>query len=95
MCDDIASHLREKGVKATGYHRGIRAGILEKTMKGWIGGAGVREADRVDVVCATSGFSPSPSSLGLLADFTIWCSFAVAFGMVSRTSTAREDEDEN
>jgi len=54
MCDDIASHLREKGVKAAGYHRGIRAGILEKTMKGWIGGAGVREADRVDVVCATS-----------------------------------------
>ncbi|KAL7409715.1 P-loop containing nucleoside triphosphate hydrolase protein [Mrakia frigida] len=56
MCDDIASHLRDKGVKAAGYHRGIRPGILEKTMKGWIGGAGGREADRVDVVCATIAF---------------------------------------
>ena len=65
MCDTIAEHLKEKGIRAEPYHRGIRPGVLEKTMRGWVNGEGVTKADRVDVVCATSTSpgSPLPASI--------------------------------
>lgn len=55
-CDALAETLREVGVKAEAYHRGLSQRVLERTMKGWVGRKEVDsgEVERVDVVCATS-----------------------------------------
>lgn len=43
-------------MRAKPYHRGLAPGILEKTMKGWVGEEEKLEdgIERVDVVVATS-----------------------------------------
>ncbi|CDZ98068.1 ATP-dependent DNA helicase [Phaffia rhodozyma] len=38
-CDFIAEQLRNKGVRAKSYHKGLSASVLRDHMKGWVGGS--------------------------------------------------------
>ncbi|KDQ62727.1 hypothetical protein JAAARDRAFT_66384 [Jaapia argillacea MUCL 33604] len=53
-CDDLSAFLRGKGLNSRPYHKGIKSGTLDKTLKDWEQGG---DGDGgVDVVCSTIAF---------------------------------------
>ncbi|KAH8114509.1 ATP-dependent DNA helicase [Phellopilus nigrolimitatus] len=53
-CDELSQYLRNNGIQARPYHRGLKPNVLDKTLKEWQqGGDG---SGGVDVVCATIAF---------------------------------------